>query len=88
MNIKNWFKPKDWQHMWTDSAWWDVTYTNMLTGCMITGGKQSCTFEIIYSPSRNEYKLFCLGTKPKTNPLYKIAIKKLNDLKNETNTTN
>lgn len=63
------FRKNDWYPVWADTSDW------------LCDGKfyAKVGFEIIYSPSRNGYKLKTQGITPKKHPYYSVAVQKLNE---------
>lgn len=79
--IKYFFPQSDWGLVEVMQGEWTVEYTNGY------GEKNKCTetsvYEIYYSPSKNEYKVNVSGYKPKEHYGYIKAVKRANELKNE-----
>jgi len=67
----NIFGKNDWYPVWSDTGEWVSTLNSNLVKYSI--------FEILFSPSRKEYKLKISGCRPKENSVYQIAVKKLNE---------
>lgn len=85
MNIKNWFKPNDWTPVWSksDSLIFDYNRRKLSTGRITDSwqGKVNVLIEIVFSKSRNEYKLQINTGDAKYSKYYAEAISKLNELR-------
>lgn len=80
----------DWLFPENDWTIVEVMHGNWTIVDTYTGKKQYvpevCVFEIYYSPSKKDYKLVLSGRTPKEHDQYIEAVKRLNELKNESKT--
>jgi ribonuclease BN (tRNA processing enzyme) len=63
----------DWSVIEVKRGTWDITGRDY---------NEYSVYEILYSSSKNEYKLKLSGYKPKENSTYIEAVERLNELKN------
>lgn len=71
----NIFGKNDWYPVWSEFGLW--TFTNIQYGFKVR--ETRAIYEILYSPSRKEYKLKLSGDDPKGNSKYHEAVQKLNE---------
>lgn len=71
----NIFGKNDWYPVWSDIGEWE--YKSISTHIPLR--KTRCFFEILFSPSRKEYRLKIGGDKPKESSVYQISVQKLNE---------
>lgn len=77
----NWLFPEsDWEIIEVIQGEW--TIVDDYTGKKFHAPR-ICVFEIYYSPSKKEYKLELSGYTPKEHDNYVEAVKRLNELRNE-----
>ncbi len=87
--LKNLFKPNDWAPVWSKTHIHKVPARTIsgfggdMTPITMPGYDDICLYEIVYSKSRNEYKLVCEGAYYKCWPEYTEAVQELNRLKND-----
>lgn len=79
--IKLWLT-NDWKIIETMVSRWQ-----MGQGSLYKDFGEVVSYTILYSKSRNKYKLKCSGHKPKFHPLYSQAIKRLLEYESDTTTT-
>lgn len=78
MNLINWFK-NDWKVIEVLHGKWYMNGDNLPAYYTV--------YEILFSPSKEKYKLKCSGYRHKEHPMYSLAIKKLNEYESNTTTT-
>lgn len=71
----NLFGKNDWYPVWTDIGVWNFSHPVY----PFKTGESRCTFEILYSRTRNKYQLKTSGDSPKTHSKYHVAVQKLNE---------
>lgn len=72
------FGKNDWKQVWEDKAYWSVT--GLISG---KSWEKIATYRILFSFSRNRYKLKVEGSHPKGHSKYKVALDKLNHFKSQ-----
>lgn len=79
--IKLWFT-NDWKVVEVMTSRWEIGQ-----GSYYHDYTELISYTILYSKSRNKYRLKCFGHKPKFHRMYLQAIKKLNQYELNTATT-
>lgn len=78
MNIfKCLFTSANWYPVWTKSATWNISYTDIDAEY-----QEFCEYTICYSKKYNDYKLEMSGYQPRKHSYYEWAVKHLNEYKN------
>lgn len=73
INMFNLFRKNDWYTVWSKSSYWiDDSYGKYYPRHI------PVSFEILFSESRNKYKLKSYGHRSKLHPVYSEAVNKLN----------
>lgn len=77
------FGKNDWYPVWAESVEWNLTWNIINSRTKQIVGERpenvKSLYEIVYSPSRNKYKLNLSGFDPKRSDTYSVAVKKLNE---------
>lgn len=76
------FFPK-WQLKEVYRGNWTINHHEEFTNKFLHTSEDFCVFEIMYSPTRNEWKLQMSGRTPKNHPKYPEVVKRLNELRLE-----
>lgn len=78
------FGQNDWYPVWVHVSKWTITSYHY-PYFDASKREESCSYEVLYSPTRQKYKLKLSGLDPKGHKDYKKAVDKLNQFINNHN---